>query len=154
MQKPSTERMDYSSTYTEAMVSALRLLADERFANASDEFQQAHQHYRAGNYKESVINASNAVESALKIICRLNQWGDQDRKKPKDLIKVVMGKHSLVPNYCQGGMQALFTIRNQAAHGQGTAPSSLTEPIAKYALYLAGANIELFVNAFQDRIQA
>ena len=145
--------MGYSSTPPEAMVSALRLLTDECFANASNEFQQAHRHYRAGNYKESVINASNAVESTLKIICRLNQWGDQDRKKPKDLIKIVIEKHSLVPNYCQVGMQALFAIRNQAAHGHGATPSSLTEPIAKYALYLAGANIELFVNAFQDRIQ-
>ena len=143
-------RMDHSFTHTEITVLSLRLLADKRFANASNEFHQAHKHYRAGNCRETVINASNAVESVLKIICKLNQWGDHDRKNLGDLIKTVIRQHSLIPNYCQCGLQALSAIRNQdAAHGQGATSSSLTEPIAGYALHLAATNIVLLVNAFR-----
>ena len=142
-------RMDRLFTHTEIMRPTLYLLADERFANASDEFHQAHKHYRAGNCREAVINASNAVESVLKIICKLNQWGDHDRKSLGDLIKTVIRQHSLIPDYCQCGLQALSAIRNQdAAHGQGATPSSLTEPIAGYALHLAATNIVLLVKAF------
>lgn len=144
-------RMERLFTHTEIMVPALCLLADERFANASDEFHQAHKHYCSEDYRDSVINASNAVESVLKVICKLNQWGDHDRKSLGDLINTVIRQHSLIPNYCQCGLQALSAIRNQdAAHGQGTTSSSLTETIARYALHLAATNIVLLVNAFQN----
>ena len=144
-------RMDHMFTHTEMVLPAFHLLGDKRFKNALDEFEKAHEHYRARNHKECVCSASDAVESTLKIICKHKRWGEHDKTKQGVLMNTVFKDNQLLPDYCKSGFQTLFNIRGQdAAHGQGSTASTLTEHMARYALHLAAANIVLLVDAFQN----
>ncbi len=81
-------RIDSELLHAEATVPALRLLREERFEGALDEFMRAHDHYRKGETKDANVDALNALESTLKTICDRRRWrypaGGQRRRARQD----------------------------------------------------------------------
>ena len=148
-------RIDSQFIHSEVVQPALQLLSDKRFKGAQEEFLAAHTHYRAGEYKDAVVDALNAFESTLKAICDAKSWQYSKGARASDLIKVVR-TGGLLPTYLDNSFDQLIAtlqsglpkVRGESgAHGQGATPKETPDYIAAYALHLAAANIVLLVEA-------
>jgi hypothetical protein len=78
-------RVDSELVHQEVTLPALQLLSDPRFKGADDEFRAAHDHYKAGEYKDCAVDALNALESTMKIVRDLKGWAFQHGARSSDL---------------------------------------------------------------------
>ena len=148
-------RMDSELIHSEVVRPALRFLHEPGFEGPRDEFLRAHACYRAGDTKEAVTNANNALESTLKSICDQRGWQNDPGATASRLLKVVRA-NGLLPDYLENSFEQLAAtissglpkVRNEvAAHGQGPTPRETPEYIAAFALHLAAAKIVFLVEA-------
>ena len=119
------------------------------------EFLAAHEHYRAGRYKEAVNEAAKAFESLMKAVCDQKGWTYNKGARASDLLKVLRA-HKLWPEYLDASFDQLVAtlasglpkVRNDAsAHGQGAVPTTAPSYVAAYALHLAAAKMILVAEA-------
>lgn len=149
-------RVDSQYLHAEAVEPAVSLLYDEGFTGASDEFIEAHKHYREGDNKEAISSALNAFESAMKTICDIRGWKyDAQKATASALIRTLLD-NNLIPSEMQSHFTGLRTtlesgvpaIRNRfAGHGQGSEPVEVPDYLASYALHLTASNIVFLVEA-------
>jgi hypothetical protein len=151
-------RKDSGYVHKEAVEPAFRLLHDERFSGAADEFLRAHERFKEGRYKEAIAEALKAFESTMKTICDLRGWSYSDRDTARALIKIMLD-NEIIPSSLQNqftSLQALLesglpTVRNKTSgHGQGKTPVNVPEYFAAYALNLAASNILFLVEAHKS----
>ena len=143
--------------HSQTVEPAITLLHDAGFEGALQEFMTAHKHYRARNYKEAIVNASNAFESAMRTICDSRGWVYPQNATASKLIDVMFDN-----NFVSSEMKSHFTslgstltsgvptIRNkrgQGGHGQGSTPVEVPDHIAAYALHLTASNIVFLVES-------
>jgi len=149
-------RVDSELLHQEATLPALRLLSDPRFAGADQEFRAAHDHLKAGEFKDCTVDALSAFESTMKAICDAKGWVYSKGARASDLLKVLRAK-KLFPDFLDQSFDQLIatlksglpTVRNESgAHGQGAEPIETPEYIAVYALNLAASKIRLLYEAF------
>ena len=152
-------RVDSEYSHEEVVKPALRLLNTNDFAGAQQEFLQAHQHYRAGEYTQSITEAAKAFESTLKAVCDKKKWPYEKGARASDLLKRIRTE-GLWPDFLDASFDQLLAtlssglpkVRNeQGAHGQGSAVRKVPDYVAAYALHLAAAKIRLIVEAAQER---
>jgi hypothetical protein len=131
-------RVDSGFIHAEVVVPALSLLSSHHFKGAEQEFRSAHEHYRKEDYKEAIVDALKAFESAMKTICEECRWDYDKGAGAKDLINVVL-KNGLIPQYLQTHLSSLRSVleagvppvRNKTSgHGQGSQPISVPEYLA------------------------
>ena len=67
-------RIDAEFIHTEIVKPALKLLNQQHYAGAQQEFLKAHEHYRKGNAKEALSECLKAFESVMKAICDKRGW--------------------------------------------------------------------------------
>lgn len=148
-------RLDSELIHSEVVRPALRYLHEPGFEGPRDEFLRAHAHYRSGKMKNAIIDANNAFESTLKVICDMRQWQYPTGARTSDLLKIVRNQ-GLLPTYLDNSFDQLAAtlksglpqVRNaEGAHGQGTDPRETPVYVAAYALHLVAANILFLVNA-------
>ncbi|WBL45854.1 hypothetical protein LOR37_14325 [Clostridium estertheticum] len=65
-------RIDNEFIHQEAVKPAIKLLYDGDFEGASNEFFNAYEHFRKGEYKEAIVDALKSFESTMKTICEKN----------------------------------------------------------------------------------
>lgn len=145
-------RVDSQYLHAEAVKPTLVLLGNEkRFRGANEEFLKAHEHYRHGRYKESLVDSLKAMESVMKSICHSQKWPYNQNDTAKKLIDILF-QQNLIPTYLQSQFSSLRTllesgvptVRNKlGGHGQGAVNVTVTESLASYALHLSAANILL-----------
>jgi hypothetical protein len=82
-------RIDNELTHQLITRPALGLLADPRFKGADEEFRAAHEHYKAGEYKDCAVDALNALESTMKVICDQKAWSYPQGARSSDLLKIL-----------------------------------------------------------------
>ena len=154
-------RVDSQYLHAEAVEPAVALLRDAHFAGAEQEFMDAHKHYRQGNYKEAIANASNAFESTMKAICDGCGWALSGNRTAGRLIETLFN-NGLIPTEMKSHFSSLRatlesglpTARNQpghGAHGQGANPVAVPDYLAAYCLHLAATNIVFLVEAYNAR---
>lgn len=148
-------RVDSEFVHAEAVKPTLALLRGKGYEGANEEFLKAHEHYRHGRYKESLVDALKAFESTLKAICMKRGWNIQATATAKSLISTCMGE-GLFPGFLESQMSSvrsllesgLPTVRNKlGGHGQGPETVVVPEYLARYALNLAASSILLAVEA-------
>lgn len=148
-------RVDSQYVHAEVMKPALALLAGQEFEGPRQEFLAAHQHYRAGDHRQAVAMAANAVESTFKAIFDRKGWTYQKGARISDLVKVAR-TNALWPDYLDASFDQLVAtlqsglpkIRdNDASHGQGATPKKVPDYIAAYALHLAASKIVFITEA-------
>jgi hypothetical protein len=129
-----------------AVEPALACLQDRRFAGARDEFLDAFRQRRIGGngaFKQSVIQASNAVESVLKAL--MVAHGQQEVHQPAPLLfKSVSDPQSAVgvPPFAKKLVLAASDLRNmQGAHGQGARIREVPQDMADAAIGSAAVAI-------------
>jgi hypothetical protein len=149
-------RIDSQYVHTEAVLPAISLLQQPGFEGASEEFLDAHKHYREGNYKDAISNASKAFESTMKSVCSLMDWKFPENATAKPLIDICI-ENGLIPQPLQGHFGSLRatlenglpTISNRIArHGQGKRRVTVLDHYAAYALHLSATNIVFLVEAY------
>ena len=150
-------RVDSELIHSEVVRPALRFLHQDGFEGPREEFLRAHACYRAGDTKEAVTNANNALESTLKAICDQKGWEYDRRWTAPRLVKVVRA-NGLLPDYLENSFEqlagvlksGLTVVRNEeSAHGDGATPRETPMYVAAYALHLAAAKILFLVEAHQ-----
>ena len=148
-------RVDSELIHSEVVRPALRYLHIPGFEGPREEFLRAHACYRAGDTKDAVTNANNALESTLKTICDQRGWHYDTGATASRLVKVVRA-NGLLPDYLENSFEQLAAtlssglpkVRNEvAAHGQGPTPRETPEYVAAFALHLAAAKIVFLVEA-------
>ena len=135
-------RIDSEYIHSESVKPALELLRDKMYRGSNEEFLKAHEHYRHGRYKETLVEALKAFESVMKAICDKHKWQYGRRATARDLIQICISE-GLIPSFLQSGLESgVPTIRNElGGHGQGTHQINVSEGMAGYALHLTAAQI-------------
>jgi Domain of unknown function (DUF7014)/AbiJ N-terminal domain 4 len=148
-------RVDSAVLHAQAVKPALYLLSDRAFAGANEEFLKAHEHHRHGRQQECMNECLKALESTLKIICKLRKWPYRETDTAKTLIDVVFANH-LVPDWLQSEFSSLRstlesgvpTGRNRSSgHGQGAAPREVPAHLAAYILHMTATAIVFLVES-------
>ena len=151
-------QMDSEYLHSNAVEPAILLLSASGFEGPLQEFLQAHKHYRARDFKESITQASNSFESTMKAICDQSGWSYDEGWTTKKLIDIMFEK-SLVPSELQShfsGLRnvlsdAVSTLRNRkGGHGQGSQVVDVPDYLTSYVLNLTASNIVFLVEAHKD----
>ncbi|WP_263350936.1 STM4504/CBY_0614 family protein [Acidicapsa acidisoli] len=154
---PQLIKRDNDHLHQEAILPALRLLHEEGFEGANDEYRKAHEHYRQGNQKECLSECLKAFESTLKTICNRRKWECKPTDTAKPLIDICVD-NGLFPSFMESHLGAIKgalataipTIRNKmGGHGQGELAVSVPQFYAEYLLHETAATIVFLVDAYK-----
>ena len=152
-------RIDKMFIHEEIVKPAINLISDLQFEGANDEFMEAHECFRQGDYKGAIHNAQKSFESTMKTICnRMDyQYGAGDTAK--NLIQLLFNQE-FIPKYLNTHFNALRstlqaglpTVRNKkAGHGQGEEIDEVPEYLASYCINLLATNILLLIDIYQSK---
>ena len=151
-------RRDSEFLHKETVRETFYLLQDRRFAGAQTEFQDAHQKYRHQQYEDAISGSCKALESTLKIICKLKRWPFDEKDTATKLIDIVFNR-GLIPKYLQSEFNSLAsvlksgvpTVRNrEGGHGRGDRPRNVPAYLAAYVLHLTASTILFLVEASRN----
>mgnify|MGYP006439260511 CR=1 FL=1 len=152
-------KIDSKYIHKETIKPAIKLLYEEEFKGANEEFFKAHKHYRKGNHKESIGEALKAFESTMKTICKRKQFEFQpDKDTASKLIKILID-NELIPRYlsCNNTgirttlQSGLPTLRNKtSSHGQGENLVKISKHFVEYALNLSATNIIFLIENYKE----
>lgn len=150
-------RVDNELLHQEIVKPALKLLFENEFKGAEQEFLKAFEERRKGENKNAISNALKSFESTIKTICSKKGFEyDAEKDTAKNLIKI-LEDNSFYPSYMSCHMTSLRTtlesglptLRNKkAGHGQGETVVNVSDEFAEYALNLAATNIVLLVKIY------
>lgn len=129
---------------------ALKLLMDDEFRGAEDEYLMAYEHYRKGKNKDAILNAAKAFESIMKAICEGLQYTYDKDKDTASRLNAILESNGFYPSYLRnhitGILQTLNTgvpvLRNKTSgHGQGATVNEYPDEYVEYALNLVATNM-------------
>ena len=153
-------RVDSELVHKEAVVPALLVLRDRKFASAQEEFLKAHEHYRHGRMSEALVDALKAFESTMKVICDGRGWAYDKSKGASELVRACLD-NGLIPAYWQNHFSGLKNVLTSAiptprnkigGHGAGSAPAQIppTE-LVSYVLHMTASTI-LFLSEANKKL--
>lgn len=154
---PEIIRIDSEWIHVEIVQPALRLLEQQHYTGAREEFLNAHEYYRKGNPKEALTNCLKAFESVMKAICDMRDWSYNDKSTAKALIKICFD-NGLIPSFWDQHYSSLRSLlesgiptgRNRlGGHGQGTNPVTVPNHLVAHMLHMTAAVIVFLVEAEQ-----
>ena len=152
-------RISSDFVHAEVVRPALRFLHQPGFEGPCNEFLQAFDHFKSGEYRDAITDANNAFESTLKAICDARKWEYDKRARASDLLKAVRSK-SLFPTYLDNSFDQLASTlssglpeirNNEGSHGQGAKLTETPEYVAAYALHLAASSILFLAECYKAR---
>lgn len=150
-------RKDNEHLHQNTIKPALRLLYENGFEGAEQEFLDAFEHRRKGENKDAILDALKSFESTMKAICDgMGYSHDPAKSTAKDLIGI-LESNGFYPTYMNNHMTSLRTslesglptLRNKnAGHGQGATVVNVSDEFTEYALNLAATNIVLLTKIY------
>jgi Abortive infection C-terminus len=145
---PKVIRRDDQATYVLAIEPALLLLRDTHFTSANNEFREALDDYRQGDYGDCLTKCGSAFESTMKLICVRNGWTYSQKDTAQPLLQTII-KESQMETFFEQPLMLIATIRNRLSksHGSGTQDRRIPEHVAKYAINATAAAILFLVDA-------
>lgn len=153
-------RIDNKVMHQEVVKPALRLLYEEGFDGAEEEFRKAFEYRRKGDNRNAILEAGKSFESTMKTICDKKGYTyDKAKDTAKTLINI-LENNNFYPIYMSSHMASLRNtletglpvVRNKnAGHGQGSTVVPISDEFAEYALNLAAINIVLLVGIYKRR---
>lgn len=151
-------RIDNKVLHQEVVKPALRLLYEEGFDGAEEEFRKAFEYRRKGDNKNAILEAGKAFESTMKTICDKKSYTYNKEKDTAKRLIEILESNNFYPSYMSSHMANLRTtletglpvVRNkEAGHGQGSTVEVISDEFAEYALNLAATNIVLLVGMYK-----
>ena len=135
--------------HKEAILPTLHVLTEGRFANANEEFREAHHAYRASEYEDCITDCLKALESVIKVIAAERKWNVPKNANASKLIGALFD-NDLVPAYMRSQFDGLRTLlessvpttRNRSGgHGKGTEARTVPSCLAAFQLHQTAAII-------------
>ena len=132
----------------------MKLLHDEKFKGAEDEFLLAFSNYKDGKNKDAILYAQKAFESSMKTICKRKKYPYEENDNAKKLIEILR-LNNFYPEYLTKQLVLLSDLlltglpkmRNEeAGHGQGDEIRNVENNYVEYAIHLAATNIVFLVS--------
>ena len=157
-EEPGLIRKDNEHLHKEVVLPALRLMHEQGFGGANEEYRKAHEHYLHGRKKECIAECLKAFESTMKTICSKKKWAYKETDTAKKLIEVCLRNELLSP-FMQshlGAIQSLLessipTVRNKlGGHGQDEDPIDVPQFYAEYLLHETATTIVFMVEAYKS----
>ncbi|MCI0335844.1 MAG: hypothetical protein L0228_21765 [Planctomycetes bacterium] len=148
-------RIDSQLIHEGVVKPAIKLLHEPIYAGVQDEFLSAHAHYRAGKYKEALVDCLKSLESALKTISDKRGWACDPKATCNNLIQIVFD-NGLVPPFWSQHFNSLRstlesgvpTARNRmAGHGQGSSVTDIPDYLVSYVLHQTASAIVFLAEA-------
>lgn len=129
----------------DVLAPALTILADRRFAGGvRSEFETARSELRTGThvaFKQCVVEAACAVESAMKVVCDEHRISYDERDTAQKLFEHLVAA-GLVPKRLERLLLAAATPRNKSGgHGAGAVAHDVSRSEAESVLAAAGVAI-------------
>lgn len=145
-QYPRVIIKDNQISHALAITPTLEFLENLIFKTANEEFLDALEDYRKGDYGDCLTKCGSAFESVMKIICDKKRWKYKQSDTASTLVKIMIQKTQL-DTYFEQILMIVATLRNRLSksHGAGTKPKSVPSHIAQYALNSTAAAILLLV---------
>ena len=142
-------RIDNELLYANITKEVMIFLSNPDYFNINEEYLQAHQHYRNGDYEDCIVNCNKAFESTMKVICKKRSYTYDQKDAAKTLVGILVNNNFIPPvmlNQFSGLRKTLEdgvpVIRNnQGGHGKGAATIVVDENTASYTLNLTGSAI-------------
>lgn len=147
-------------THQEIIKPALRVLNDDRFQGANDEYLTAFDHLRAGNNKDAILNAGKAFESTMKVICTEMRYSFEPNKDAAKNLVQVLKQNDFFPPYLESYLNNLCAILGEGAsvvrnkesgHGQGEEVRSTADEYVEYVLNSVASNIVFLYRLFKSK---
>ncbi len=144
---PQVIRKDDQVIHSTAIMPALTLLSDLRYKMANQEYLEALEDYRKGDYGDCLTKCGSAFESTMKIICENKKWKYKQTDTASKLLKTIIDKSKLEPFFEQPFI-IIATLRNRLSksHGAGAVSKNATQNYARYALNSTASAIVFLVN--------
>lgn len=152
-------RIDNKVLHQEVVKPALRLLYEEGFDGAEEEFRKAFEYRRKGDNKNAILEAGKSFESTMKTICDKKGYTYDKAKDTAAKLISILESNNFYPSYMSSHMASLRTtletglpvVRNKnAGHGQGSNVTPISDEFVEYALNLAATNIVLLVGIYKN----
>jgi hypothetical protein len=151
-------RKDNEFLHREVVLPALRLLHEQDFEGANEEYLAAHEHYRHARYKDCLKHCFKAFESAMKAICAKREWTYNENDAAKSLIDTCLKKV-----YCRLSWRptlALSVRRSKVpsppcgtklgGHGQGAKLKEVPAFYATFLLHETATTIVFLIEAYKN----
>lgn len=144
---PKVIHKDDQAVHATIIKPVLELLADPKYKMANQEYREALEDYRKGDYGDCLTKACSAYESVMKIICAEKKWPYNQNDTAQRLITTIIDKAGLAPYYEQLLMTPVM-LRNKLSksHGAGATPKTPSENVARFAINSAASAIIFLVN--------
>lgn len=155
----SMVRVDSQFAHAIAIKPAINLIQKKEYENVNKEFMAAFEHFRHGQNASAMNECLKAYESAMKIICRKNNWSHSASATASTLIDVCIN-NGLVPVYWLAHFEGLksvlkssiLTPRNkESAHGSGLEIKDIPDYLVSYMINTTASTI-LFLISANDRL--
>lgn len=144
---PMVIRKDSQVIHSLAVKPVLQLLSNPKYKTANQEYLEALEDYRKGDYGDCVTKCCSAFESVMKIICDNRKWRYKQTDTASTLINTVVSNAGL-DSYFEQPLVIIATLRNRLskAHGAGVHPKIVSQDIAHYALNSTASAIIFLVD--------
>ena len=148
-------RVDSELLHTEVVKPSLKLLNEDSYYGAQEEYLSAYEHYRHGKHKEALNDCLKSFESTMKAICDKHNWEYPKNATAKTLIRVCF-ENNLIPSYWQQQIKSLRSMlessvptgRNKlSGHGQGSLPTEIPQNIVAYMLHMTASTLVFLTSA-------
>ena len=139
-------RVDCTVMHAEVTKPTLRLLHNDKFKGAEEEYLKAHEHYRHGRNEACTLNCGKALEITIKTICTEKSWQVHVKKPTLHKLIGVCVDNNLIPPFLRSLFESgVPPIRNIEAHAKDQYQQPADEAMARFCLNLTGANIIFLV---------
>lgn len=144
---PQVIKKDDQVIHTTTLMPALNLLSDPKYKTANQEYLEALEDYRKGDYGDCLTKCGSAFESVMKIICDSKKWQYKQTDTASVLLTTIIRETGL-ESFFEEPLKIIATLRNRLSksHGAGVAPKKVTQNYARYALNSTAAAIMFLVN--------
>jgi hypothetical protein len=144
---PQVINKDDQVIHTTTIMPALKLLSDPKYKTANQEFLEASEDYRKGDYGDCLTKCGSAFESTMKIICDSKKWQYKQTDTASTLLNIIINMMGL-ESYFEQPLIIIATLRNRLSksHGAGVTPKDVSKNYARYALNSTAAAIVFLVD--------
>jgi len=142
-------RIDSEFIHSKIIKPVLKILTQNHFKKAQQEFLKAYGNYLKGNHIEALNKSHRALKMTMKGICDKNGWAYDAKITNKNLIIICLD-NDLIPSYWQPQIHALgimlengipAAINKLGSQKQGIATTKSIDHVVAYALNMTASAI-------------
>jgi len=146
---PKVIRRDSEILHQKAIVPALTILNGTEYKQANNEFLNALEDFRKGDFRDCLTKCGSAFESVMKILCDKNSISFKNTDTASILLKALL-TNSKLDGYWEQPLILIATLRNRlsSSHGAGTEVKDIPEHVATYVINTTASAILLLIGEF------